>query len=115
MLSRISQFFAKTTPLTLSLWFFALVFGILAYTTWLPREGFPAVELRTATASGQFFAPDGSVLNPDEVDQLILPFIESLEDRSEVQSLTTTSRPNSFQIVLQTTEGPINFISPLKK
>lgn len=105
MLSRISQFFAKTTPLTLTLWIFALVFGVLAYTTWLPREGFPAVELRTATASGQFFADDGSVLPPDEVDELILPMVVQLEERPEVQSITTTSRPNSFQIVLQANEG----------
>ncbi len=116
MLSRISQFFAKTTPLTLSLWFFALVFGILAYTTWLPRESFPAIEVPTAVAGGQFFAPDGSILSPDEIDELILPLITEIQNNPDVESLTSISRPNSFQMVLQardglTAEDASNFLS----
>ncbi len=106
MLSRFSQFFAKTTPLTLSLWLFLLVFGYLAYTSWMPREGFPAVEVPIATAGGEFISDDPSqVLMPQEVDEQIAPLVEAISEREEVKSIESAARPNSFTLIAELEEG----------
>ncbi len=109
MLSKVSQFFAKNVVLTLALWIFLLVFGSLAYTSWLPREGFPAVEVPTAIGSGQFFEEE--VLTPDEVDAQIKPLVEALAARPEVKTfndkkrVASFARPNSFQLTVELKDG----------
>ncbi len=97
MLRRVVQFFAANTFITLPLWVLLIGFGILAYTTLLPREGFPSVEIPISVASGGYFVDD-----QDRVDEEVAqPIAEALGQRSEIESVTTNSRDNSFVVIAE--------------
>ncbi|MGH1492211.1 MAG: efflux RND transporter permease subunit [Acidimicrobiales bacterium] len=100
MLRRIVQFFAANTFITLPLWILLMGFGALAYTTLLPREGFPSVEIPIGIAAGGYFVDDKEQVDLD-VGQ---PVIEALQDRPEVLSVTVNSRENSFVVIAELDE-----------
>jgi multidrug efflux pump subunit AcrB len=91
------QLFAANTFITLPLWILLIGFGLLSYLILLPREGFPSVDLPIGVASGSYFVDDA-----ERVDEEVLqPIIAALEDRSEIESLSTNARASSFVVVAQ--------------
>ena len=97
MLRRIVQFFAANTWITLPLWLVLIGFGLVAYTTLLPREGFPSVEVPIGVASGTYFVDD-----QERVDaEVIQPILTALDDREEITGLNTNARANSFVVVAE--------------
>ena len=97
MLRRIVQFFAANTFITLPLWIVLIGFGLVAYTGLLPREGFPSVEIPVSVASGGYFVDDREQVDADIAN----PVTEALAERSEIESITTNSRDNSFVIIIE--------------
>jgi HAE1 family hydrophobic/amphiphilic exporter-1 len=97
VLRRIVQFFAAKTFVTLPLWAALIVFGVLSYTTLLPREGFPSVEIPIGIASGAYFVDDAEQVDADVAD----PVAAVLADRPEIVSVSTNSRDNSFVIIAE--------------
>ncbi len=97
MLRRIVQFFAANTFITLPLWALLVCFGLLSYLVLLPREGFPSVEVPVSVASGGYFVDD-----QERVDEEVLaPIVDALADRSEIESVSTNARDNSFAVIAQ--------------
>ncbi|MEL6982819.1 MAG: efflux RND transporter permease subunit, partial [Actinomycetota bacterium] len=97
MLRRIVQFFAANTFITLPLWALLISFGLLSYLVLLPREGFPSVEVPVSIASGGYFVDD-----QERVDEEILtPIADALAERSEIESVSTNARDNSFVVIAQ--------------
>ncbi len=101
MLRRIVQFFAAKTYITLPIWIAALAAGAIAYTTLLPRDGFPSVEVPVAIASGGYFVDDQELIDA-EVAQ---PISDTLLERDEIVSVTTNSRDNSFVAIVSLDEA----------
>ena len=69
MIASIVRFFVARSRTTLGLWAVLLVIGVAAYTTFLPRDGFPSVDIPLAVVSGPYFVDDiervdGDVLDP---------------------------------------------------
>ncbi|MEM9566474.1 MAG: efflux RND transporter permease subunit [Actinomycetota bacterium] len=97
MLRRIVQFFAANTFITLPLWVLLIGFGLLSYLVLLPREGFPSVEVPVSIASGGYFVDD-----QERVDSEVLaPITDALSERSEIESVATNARDNSFVVIAQ--------------
>ena len=97
MLRRIVQFFAANTYITLPLWLLLIGFGLLSYLVLLPREGFPSVEVPVSIASGGYFVDD-----QERVDaEVLAPIADALADRSEIESVSTNARDNSFVVIAQ--------------
>jgi multidrug efflux pump subunit AcrB len=97
VLRRVVQFFAANSLITLPLWVLLVGFGVLSYLTFLPREGFPSVDVPISVASGGYFVDD-----QEQVDaEVIAPIVEALADRPEIESLTSNARDNSFAVIAQ--------------
>ena len=101
MLRRAVQFFAKNTFITLPLWLVLIGFGLLSYLTLLPREGFPSVEVPVSVVAGGFFVDDQERVD----DEVVLPIFEALVGRSEIQSVSSNARDNSFVVIVEFAEG----------
>ncbi len=97
----------------LTLWFFnkplitgllallLLVSGVLSYTTFLKREGFPSVAIPLNIVTGTYFAND-----PAKVDELVAkPLSEIALKRDDVQTVQTQSAANFFTVTIQYDEG----------
>ncbi|HSL57659.1 MAG TPA: efflux RND transporter permease subunit [Acidimicrobiales bacterium] len=97
MLVAVVTFFARRARLTLALWAVLLVFGVVSYTTLLPREGFPAVDVPVAVVSGPYFVDD-----PEQVDtEVVVPLTAVIEQVEGVDSVTSFARPSSFAVLTE--------------
>ena len=95
MLASFVNAFASRPRPSVVLWALIAVFGVLAYTTFLPREGFPPVDVPVAIAAGGFFVDD-----QDLVDQEItVPLAELASELDGVDSITSFSRDSSFSVI----------------
>ncbi len=95
MLARFVQIFASRPRPSLLLWLVILVFGIASYAVFLPREGFPPVDVPVAVGAGGYFVDD-----QDQVDaDVTQPFAEAVLALDEVESVTSFSRDSSFTVI----------------
>lgn len=101
MLARFVNAFAKRRGQSVILWAFLLVFGVLAYTTLLPREGFPPVDAPVSVGAGAFFVDDQELLD----EQVTSPLAEAVIERNEVESILSFSQPSSFSLVANLADG----------
>jgi len=101
MLSRFVQFFAGRSAITLHLWVGLLVFGALAYTSFLPREGFPSVDAPLTIATGTYFVNDIDLVDAD----VARPLGDAVGARSEVTTVNTVARENSFTLIAELESG----------
>lgn len=100
MLSRIAQFFARQSLVTLILWVGLFAFGTVSYLSLLPREGFPAVDIPVAVANGVWFVDDVEL-----VDDTIDPLGAELGERPEVSTVTTIARDSTFTVITEFEDG----------
>lgn len=95
------QFFARQSALTSILWVGLLGFGLAAYISFLPREGFPSVDVPISIAGGGYFVDDTNVVD----DEVVGPLNAALLASEGVDSVTSFARPNSFTIVVNLETG----------
>lgn len=101
MLSSFVTFFAKRSGLTLVLWIGLVVFGVMSYTTWLQREGFPGVDAPITLANGTYFVND-----IEKVDgEVLQPLTKAAMATDEVVAITTVARENSFTLIAELDES----------
>lgn len=100
-LQRLSLAFFKRPGKTALLWALVTVFGLLSYTTFLKREGFPAIETPFAFAQGVYLVGDS-----EKVDQDVAkPLNEFLLKQDGVKSVQSQSGPEFFTVVINYNEG----------
>ncbi len=82
-------------------WLALTVFGVLSYTTFLKREGFPSIDVPFSIVNGTYF-----VNNPAKVDSDVAKQIGKivLEDE-RVSMVRSTSHGNFYAVVIQYKEG----------
>ena len=101
MLATFVNFFAKRRGGSVVLWAALVIFGILAFTTLLPREGFPPVDAPIAVGAGAFFVDDQEAL-----DELVTsPLSDAVLARDEVESILSFSQPSSFSLIANLSDG----------
>ncbi|TAH35172.1 efflux RND transporter permease subunit [Candidatus Saccharibacteria bacterium] len=100
-LQKFSLFFFHRPRLTAILALLLVVFGILSYTTFLKREGFPSISTPYALAQGTYF-----VNNPAKVDsEIAKPLSNFLLDQSSVKSVVAQSYGNFYTVIVSYDEG----------
>ena len=95
MLARFVQTFAARPVQSMVLWVLILIFGASSYAFFLPREGFPSVDVPIAVGAGGYFVEDQDQVD-DDVTQ---PFAEAVLALDEVESVTSFSRDSSFTVI----------------
>lgn len=101
MLARFVNAFASRPKPSLVLWAAIAIFGVLAYTTLLPREGFPPVDVPIAIAAGGFVVQDQNLVD----EQVTQPLSELAVGLDEVSSVQTFSQPSSFSVIADLESG----------
>ncbi|MCA9343271.1 efflux RND transporter permease subunit, partial [Candidatus Saccharibacteria bacterium] len=96
-LSKLSLFFFDKPRLTALLFVFIFAFGILSYTTLLKREGFPSINIPVASVSGAYFVNDANKVD----QQVTLPISKLASEQEGVASVSATSYPNFFSVIVQ--------------
>lgn len=90
-----SLFFFDRPRLTLLLWIELIAVGILSFSVFLPREGFPPVEFPLSVANGTYFVND-----PEKVDADVTRRIaEAVSGVEGIDQLDTVAGPNFFSVV----------------
>ena len=101
MLASFVNAFASRPKSSIALWAVIAIFGVLAFTTLLPREGFPPVDVPIAIAAGGFFVDDQDVVD----EQVTAPLAELALELDEVESVLSFSRDSSFSVVANLETG----------
>lgn len=87
LLPKLSLFFFRRPRLSLLIWLFIVVFGILSYTTLLKREGFPSVNIPFTVVNSTYIVND-----PSRVDQEIAkPLSQAILKDPKVKRVQTQS------------------------
>ncbi len=97
MLTRAVRLFAARPVPTLVLWVAVLSFGILSFTTLLPRAGFPAVDVPVTVVSGSYLADDPAVVDAD----VVRPALDAVSELDGVEHVDSFARANSFSLVVE--------------
>lgn len=100
LLPKLTTFFFDRPRITALLWLALTLFGILSYTTFLKREGFPSVNIPISIVSGTYFVND-----PAKVDKDVAKPISdaALKDKT-AKIVQSQSADNFFSIQIQYTE-----------
>ncbi len=100
LLPRLSLFFFDRPWLSASLWLVLLVFGILSFTTFMKREGFPSVNIPLVITSGTY-AQDGATVD----QKLAKPVSEIALKQDKVTTVMTSSQDNFLEATVQYEES----------
>jgi multidrug efflux pump subunit AcrB len=95
ILSKLSVSFIKKYRVSLLLWVLILIFGAFSYNSLLKREGFPDITVPIGFVSGAYFVDDASKVEQD----VSIPISRALSEESFINSISTTSTDNTFQII----------------
>ncbi len=96
-LQRFSLFFFQRPRKTALLFLLLAVLGILSYTTFLKREGFPKIEIPYATSGGTYLVNDVSKVDKE----VAAPLSDFILKQPDVKSVTAQSFDNFYNVVIQ--------------
>lgn len=91
-LQKLSLFFFDRPKLTFGIWLIITIFGVASYTTFLKREGFPAVNTPFSISQGTYLVNDASKVD-EEVSK---PLNEFLLSQPGVKQVLSQSFDNFF-------------------
>lgn len=98
---KIGMFFYMKRPVTLFLWLSVIVLGVMSYTSWMRREGFPAVNIPIGVVQVVSFGQPASTIDRD----FAKPILSELQNVSSVKHLTTTSTDQGSSVVVTFRDG----------
>ncbi|HSX00213.1 MAG TPA: efflux RND transporter permease subunit [Patescibacteria group bacterium] len=101
LLPRYSLFIFDRSRTAAILWLFLAVFGVLSYTTWLKRAGFPSVNIPFSIISGSYVVKDSARVD-HEVAQ---PIDEILLKDSRVKSVHSEAMSTRYVVQVQYKDG----------
>jgi len=101
LLPRLSLFIFDRSRTAAIIWLCLTIFGVLCYTTFLKREGFPSINIPYSVVSGTYFANDAG-----KVDQeIVKPISDIVLKESAVKSVQSHARGTSYDVAIEYKEG----------
>ncbi len=101
LLQRFSLFFFDHVKTSLVLWIAVVIFGVLSYTVFLQREGFPSINLPFSTVTGAYFVNDQQKVDAD----VAKPATQAIAKIPEVKTVTSNADKNFVVIQIEYKEG----------
>ncbi len=98
---KIGLFFLDKKPVTVVLWLLVVVFGVLSYTSWMRRDGFPSVDVPIALV--QVIAFEDSASTVDQ--KYTLPIIDAAKNEPTIKTVKSSSNDQGASIQLQFNDG----------
>lgn len=101
LLPRLSLFIFDRSRTAAIIWLCLTIFGVLCYTTFLKREGFPSISIPYSVVSGTYF-----VNSPGKVDQeIVKPINDIALKEGAVKSVQSHARGTSYDVAIEYKEG----------
>jgi multidrug efflux pump subunit AcrB len=101
LLPKLSLLFFKHSRVAATLWLALALFGILSYTTFLKREGFPAINIPFVIVNGSY-----AVNDPGQIDtKLAAPISKVALAQDKATSVQVSSEANFFSAFVQYDEN----------
>ncbi len=101
VLQRVGLFFHDHRETTIVFWLSIVVFGLLSYTTFMQRQGFPNVDVPVSVASGAYFVNDAAQVD----SQIAKPLANELLKLPQVKSVTTQAGANFYSTAIGFNSG----------
>lgn len=101
LLQKLSLFFFNRPRKTAVLFLLLAVLGILSYTTFLKREGFPKIEIPVAVSSGAYIGNDASKVDND----IAKPMSDLILKEPNVKTVQSQSFDNFYTVIVQFDQG----------
>lgn len=101
LLPKFSLFIFDRSRTAALLWLCLTVFGVLSYTTFLKREGFPSVNIPYAVITGGYIVNDSARVDAEvakPIDDIVL-------QEKQVKTIQSHAQDNQFDVVIQYKEG----------
>jgi multidrug efflux pump subunit AcrB len=101
LLPKFSLFIFDRSRTAAIIWLCLTVFGVLSYTMFLKREGFPSITIPFSVVTGTYFVDDAA-----KVDTTIAkPVSDIILRDNRVKSIKATSQAMFYSVVIQYEEG----------
>ncbi len=100
-LQRFGLFFFNRRETTVLLWLGFAIFGILSYTTFMQRQGFPNIDVPVSVVSGTYFVNDKNKVDTEVAE----PASKAIASLDTVKKVSSNSGDNFFSIVVQYKDG----------
>lgn len=101
LLPKFSLYIFDRPRIAAILWLCLTIFGLLSYTTFMKREGFPSVAIPYSVVGGAYIAND-----PAKVDkEVVQPISEIALKDSHVKSVTSQAQGTSYNVAIEYKEG----------
>ncbi len=101
LFQKLSIFVSSHRITFIALFLVLAILGSLSYTTFLKREGFPAIQVPIAIASGTYFVNDAEKVDTD----VLKPIQAQLDTIDTVTSVQTSTDANIFSVFVEFTEA----------
>lgn len=93
----LSTFFYKHLLFSAAFWISLVVFGVLSYTTFMQRQGFPAIEVPISVVRTTYFVNDKAAVD----SQVTKPLVDAIAETESLKSTDATSTDNASIIVVE--------------
>jgi len=100
-LPRLSLFVFNRSRTAAVLWLCLTLFGVLSYTTFLKREGFPSVDIPYSVISGAYLVDDAQKVDAE----VAKPISDIVMKDSHVKTVQTQAQGNFYAVIAQYKEG----------
>lgn len=101
VIQKLSLFFYEHTVLSLAFWLSLVVFGVLSYTVFMQRQGFPSIEVPISVVRVQYFAGDKEQVDSD----VTKPLVNKISQISEVSASSATTTDVGATVVVEFEES----------
>lgn len=101
LLPRLSLFFFDKYRFTALLWVVVTAFGILSYTTFMQREGFPSINIPYSVITGTYLVNDAAKVDADVATKIGAIALKE----PGAKTVSTTARANFFTVAVQFKDG----------
>lgn len=93
----LSSFFYKHLLFSAAFWMSLVVFGVLSYTSFMQRQGFPSIEVPISVVRSTYFVNDRSVVDAE----VTKPLLSAIEEVDSLKSTQATTTDNTSVIVVE--------------
>jgi multidrug efflux pump subunit AcrB len=94
-------FFYDHVKTTASVWIALVIFGVLSYSVFMQRQGFPNVAVPISITSGTYFVDDKSKVDQD----IVKPYSEIASKQPGVKTVTSNAGANFYSVVVEYKDG----------
>lgn len=100
-LQRFGLFFYDHIKTTASIWIALVVFGVLSYSIFMQRQGFPNVAVPISVSSGTYFVNDKNKVDSD----IVKPLSELAMKQASIKTVTSNAGANFYSVIIEFKEG----------